>query len=88
MDNKDGVPLGMEEVTLSVMERWSSFGAVVRTCCRVDGWTPVSVRDRVLSVFWTSERKRYVIKPLAVTLGVFSNISSVRGGNGGRYSLC
>jgi len=66
------------------MERCSSFGATTKIWWSVEGWTPVFVRDRVLRESWASERKRYEDNPSAVTFGVFSKMSSVRGGKGGR----
>lgn len=44
------------------------------------------VRDKVLRASWVSDRNKYAASPSAVRLGVFSNINSARGGQGGRKS--
>ena len=84
LELRGGIPVGKDVETPSTMERKLRLEAVLRTLCRVDGCTPVAVRERVLSAFWVSERNRYVANPSAVTLGVFSKRSSFRGGNGAR----
>ena len=81
------MPVGKEVDTDSIIDRCWRAGATARIGCRVDGWTPVVVRDKFFKASWVSERKRYATKPSAVRLGVFSKMSSVRGGQGGRYSL-
>ena len=81
---RGGTPAGKEDVTPSMIDRNVSWGASESICCRVEGCTPVAVKERLLRASWVSERKRYATSPSAVMLGTLEMMSSSRAGHGGR----